>query len=157
MEHHRPHERDGDGRRHHRHREYRPQHAAPAKFAVENERGNRAEDERQHHRQQREVERVPDRLEEALIGREIDVVVEADEVRDRPDLPVEGAHPYGEQPRKYDHRADDEHGRHDEAPIVAAPSREERGSPDDSAALRAHRRRHDVTGTGRAREAPIPL
>ena len=114
---------------------------------MEDERRDRAEDERHHNREHGEVERVADRLDESLVRRQIDVVVEADEVRDRPDLPVEGAHPYGEQPRKDDHRADDEHGRHDEAPIVAAPSREERGSPDDSAALRAHRRRHDVTGT----------
>ena len=69
---------------------------------------------------------MADRLEEALVRRKADVIVEADEMRGRADLPVERAHPDGEHPRKDDHRANDDDRRDDEAAIVATSPREER-------------------------------
>ena len=84
---------------------------------MKNQRGRGAEYQRSDHREQREVERVHDRLEEALIGRQLDVVLESDKVRDRADSPVERAHPDGEEPGKNDDRADDDERRHGEEVI----------------------------------------
>src|SRR5438094_8734167 len=145
MEHHRPHQRNRHGRGHHRHCEHCAQYAAPAKLAMEDQRRNRPEDERHDDREHREVERMTDRLNEALVRRQIYVVVEADEMGDRPDLPVERAHPDGEQPRKNDHRADHDERRNDEPAIVAAATRKKRRGRSRRAS-RAHGRRNAIAG-----------
>ena len=53
VEHHRPDQRHRDRRRHHRHDEDAAQHAAERELAVEDQRGDRAEDERDDDREQR--------------------------------------------------------------------------------------------------------
>ena len=68
MEHHRPHQRDGDRRGHHRHDEDAAQHAAKRELAVEDQRRDGAQHQRRDDREHGEVERAPDRLEEALVG-----------------------------------------------------------------------------------------
>ena len=128
MEHHRPHQRDGDGCRHHRQHEDRAQHAAEGKFPVEDQRRRGAQHQRRDDREHGEVERVDDRLVEPLVADQLDVVVEPDEVRDAADLPVEHAHPDRERPRKDDHGADDDERRDDEQPIPLLPPGEEAGA-----------------------------
>src|SRR5438034_6878584 len=91
---------------------------------MENERRNCPEHERKYNGEHCEVERVPNRLDEALVCREIHIIVESHKMRDRSDLPIERAHPDGEHSRENDYRADNDDGRDDEAAIVAAPSRE---------------------------------
>ena len=134
MEHHRPYERDRDRCRHHRHDENASQHASERELAVEDHRGGRSQHERGDDGERREVERVNDRFEKALVGGERRIIAEADEMRGGSDLPLERAHPQREQPRKQDDGADDHQRRHDEEVIAAAPTREK---------LRASRREGD--------------
>ena len=156
MEHHRPHQRHRDRRGHHRHREYRAQHAAQRELAMEDQRGDRAQDQREDHRQHGEIKRVKDRLEKALVGRELRVIVETDEMRDRADLPVERAHPDGERPGKDDDGADDDQRRHDEQQIAPPAPGEEAGAGGERRRCRVHlqsrcgcpRRRPDGAGVG---------
>src|SRR4030095_8061891 len=89
MEHHRPYERDRNGGGHHRQDESAAEESAQRELLVEHERRGGAKDERPDDREQRKPERVRDRLEEALVGRELGVVGEPREDRRGTDLPVE--------------------------------------------------------------------
>jgi len=108
--------------------------AAQRKFAMEDDRGGRTENERSNDRERGEIESVQDRFEKALVGEELLVVAEPDEMSSRADRPIECAHPNRVQPREDDNGADHDQRGHDEQIIAAAPTL------DEARALR--RRRH---------------
>ena len=106
---------------------------------MSNQRCRGAQEQREHDGEQREVKRVEDRFEKALISCQLDVVLDADEVRDRTDPPVERAHPNGEQPGKEYHRRDQDQRRSDEQKVASPAAGEKARAWPRCAAVR-HRR-----------------
>ncbi len=123
MEHHCPDQCDGDRGRHHRHDEDAAQKSAQRKLRIENQRCQRSEEQGSDDRQHGIDERMPKRFPESGIAGEPDIVLKTDKALLLSQRPAMGAHPEGENPRKNDHRGDDDKCRYDEWPVVGSKPR----------------------------------